>query len=443
MFSSRAQRSRWLACLLACLSGSLGMAHAANPCNTSVTWQQADSGIGGTGQQADAGMGGTGRMAQGGIGGTGALAESGIGGTGIVGVVTGFASLCVNGLEIFYDAGTPTEINGQPSSASHVNLGQVVAVQAAAQGGSLHATRIQVVPVMTAPVEAVEVAAQGTGSLQRVRMLGQDIRIPEGLLGRNILEVGRMVSLSGFYRPDGTWLLLRADPAEDTAPVTLNGVLDAQGRMAGVPLVNLPASQPGQVLQEQALQGQDMQVQGHWDGQQLHVARVSTGAIGALARAGQAVGIQGYVADGATPATWQLNGHTVTRNAQTRIIGQPLAGVNLVIVRGTLGARGEILASEIEHGHERDLLERGGSPLRPERLPPPGTYSGHPAIDHAHVLPHIEAPLGEAAQHLERPPRPERPEHGEGIERFQPAGRPGGLDMHRPERPPRPPRPGR
>src|ERR1700687_2638762 len=52
-----------------------------------------------------------------GIGGTGApakthLSDRGIGGTGIVGVVTGFASICVDGLEVRLDKTASVSING-------------------------------------------------------------------------------------------------------------------------------------------------------------------------------------------------------------------------------------------------------------------------------------------------------------------------------------------
>lgn len=76
----------------------------AGVCNSGIggTGNQKD-GIGGTGQQAHDGIGGTGISADSGIGGTGQQAQEGIGGTGIIGVITGFASVCVNGLEILYD----------------------------------------------------------------------------------------------------------------------------------------------------------------------------------------------------------------------------------------------------------------------------------------------------------------------------------------------------
>src|ERR1700760_2738588 len=60
-------------------------------------------------------------LAERGIGGPGQparslVAERGIGGTGIVGVVTGFASVCVDGLEVRVDRNVSVSINGAAAS---------------------------------------------------------------------------------------------------------------------------------------------------------------------------------------------------------------------------------------------------------------------------------------------------------------------------------------
>ena len=84
---------------------------------------------------AEGGIGGTGAPAlldnlppesmvgRPGIGGTGA-AEGGIGGTGLIGVITGFASICVNGVEVFYDASTPVSADGLSMSLSTLAVGE-------------------------------------------------------------------------------------------------------------------------------------------------------------------------------------------------------------------------------------------------------------------------------------------------------------------------------
>jgi hypothetical protein len=70
-------------------------------------------------------------LAERGIGGTGTppgnpeLADRGIGGTGIVGVITGFASVCVDGLEIAYDRSAAVDIDGAAGTPAALRVGQI------------------------------------------------------------------------------------------------------------------------------------------------------------------------------------------------------------------------------------------------------------------------------------------------------------------------------
>ena len=96
-------------------------------------------GMGGTGRSKDEdGIGGTGRSTGSeGIGGTGrSPAESGSGSArdfGFIGVIAGFASICVNGQEIHFDPATAIQIDGKAASAAQLSLGQMVSVAAEAR----------------------------------------------------------------------------------------------------------------------------------------------------------------------------------------------------------------------------------------------------------------------------------------------------------------------
>ena len=141
-------------------------------------------GIGGTGAVAAAdpgGIGGTGRMAQEG---------SGIGGTGIVGVVTGFASVCVNGVEVEVEADTPVRRDGEGASLRVLAVGQLVAVRAQGAGTELRAQRIEVLDAVVGPVEGIDKGPQV------LRVLGQRVRVltPADLAP---LNVGDWVRVSG------------------------------------------------------------------------------------------------------------------------------------------------------------------------------------------------------------------------------------------------------
>ncbi len=149
-----------------------------------------------------------------GIGGTGAsfgdhLSDRGIGGTGIVGVVTGFASICVNGLEVRYDSDTPVDIDGSPSSATKLRVGQVVAVRAVDPAGSAalpaFARVITVRTEIAGPIEAVHV---GTNVMT---IAGQRVVVAGTTWGANRFGLGDWTAVSGLRQADGTIAASRLD----------------------------------------------------------------------------------------------------------------------------------------------------------------------------------------------------------------------------------------
>ncbi len=107
----------------------------------------------------------------GGVGGTGApiLRPGGTGGTGIVGTITGFASICVNGMEVHYGKDVPVSENGAPASSAHLAIGQVVAVEAIATQRGLQAGRISILNVYEGPLTALPNASAP------LRVMGQPV----------------------------------------------------------------------------------------------------------------------------------------------------------------------------------------------------------------------------------------------------------------------------
>src|SRR3984957_18086835 len=82
---------------------------------------------------SDRGIGGTGAPAPGPL-----ISDRGIGGTGIVGVITGFGSVFVDGLEVAYAPGTPMTVDGEAGTPDALHVGQVAAIVASDDQG-LHA----------------------------------------------------------------------------------------------------------------------------------------------------------------------------------------------------------------------------------------------------------------------------------------------------------------
>jgi hypothetical protein len=167
-------------------------------------------GTGGTGVDPG-GTGGTG-VDPGGIGGTGQRAEAEIG---VLGVITGFGSICVNGIEVHYDAGTPVAFNGDLSSAKALGIGQLVSVLAVGTGTQARAQWIDIVDAVVGPVTAAESA----GSLLQVNK--ERVRIePSTVLGPGLeraqlasAQVGDILRVSGLRNAEGIIVATRVESA--------------------------------------------------------------------------------------------------------------------------------------------------------------------------------------------------------------------------------------
>ena len=210
----------------------------------------AERGIGGTGAIAgtpsggqDRGIGGTGAIAAAqdrGIGGTGAVADSnqtgsqtggqdrGIGGTGIVGTVTGFASVCVNGLEVLYDDALPVALEDGWMRPDSLRVGQVVVLEAAGEGQVLRARRMAVRHEVSGPVGSV---SEGDGG-RALTVAGQRVRLDDSTRGGTAWAPGDWITVSGLRDPSGAIVATRID-RRAPGPVTVHGLLarDADGSL--------------------------------------------------------------------------------------------------------------------------------------------------------------------------------------------------------------------
>ncbi|MFO1025299.1 MAG: DUF5666 domain-containing protein [Acetobacteraceae bacterium] len=153
-------------------------------------------------------------LADRGIGGTGVsfgdrLTDRGIGGTGIVGVVTGFASICVGGLEVRYDGNVPVDIDGNVAAPNQLRVGQVVAIRAAvpAAGTSLPswARFISIRTEVAGPIEAVDVDRNA------MTVAGQRVVMQPSTWGASHFGLGDWVAVGGLRRSDGTIMASRLD----------------------------------------------------------------------------------------------------------------------------------------------------------------------------------------------------------------------------------------
>ena len=186
-------------------------------------------GIGGTGAPqsttavgSTGGIGGTGQIASpGGIGGTGAPNE----GVGIVGIVTGFASVCVNGVEVHFEAATPTSENGAASHPAALAVGQLVSIEAVAGPHGLVARGIAIVNALEGPITRLPKGGKFIEVLGQTVALMPDTR---GLSGKG-LAPGQMVKVAGLVGADGKLTATRLTAAPGLTRSSVVGAVGGKG----------------------------------------------------------------------------------------------------------------------------------------------------------------------------------------------------------------------
>jgi hypothetical protein len=320
----------------------------AKPDGVGGTGVNASSGVGGTGIDSGSGLGGTGVQAEG-IGGTGIQTAEGIGGTGIVGVITGFASVCVNGVEVEYDNKTAVDVDGQSASISDLNIGQVVAIDAASNRDQLKALRISVSHAMVGKLEKINLAQN---SLQ---IMGQSIKISPATLGLTNLQINQTVKLSGLTSSNGLVHAMRLDVAAPDTPSLISGVLDSNSQINGVKIANTGKTDAGSYVQ----------ISGQWDGNALQALQVKESAVHRVVRVADNVIVQG-LAPMSEKYDLKVQNRQIYTDANTQVHRAGKGEYQSVIVRGKLDSAGKLNARSVEYSPAERLLERGGSKQRPE-----------------------------------------------------------------------------
>jgi hypothetical protein len=229
------------------------------------------------GGDGEGGIGGTGHvppLSRGGIGGTGAPVSGDVSSEvkrlalkpgeaiGVVGVVTGFGSVCVNGMRLQMDESTPVSENGRQANASRLAVGQFVSIDARATENGLRASEVAIVHLMEGPVSE----RPGGG----IAVMGQPVDLLPGARVADGLTPGTLVHVSGMRTPEGRIRASRIVRAHALQHASVIGDISRDGSGASlIEGVKLRGELP--VLSGARSTGQWM-LTGHWDGDAL-VAR--------------------------------------------------------------------------------------------------------------------------------------------------------------------------
>ncbi len=152
-------------------------------------------------EDKDIGLGGTGMLA-----GAGSDTGSGLGGTGIIGEITGFGSIFVNGIEIEYDDKTAFTINGETSAHQQLEIGDVVEVLTV---DDKQHTQAQIINLRHEVIGVVESVEPQTYSFT---VNGQSVI--QSIVKSTFPEVGTTVAVAGFRIDEQTIVSTRVTPAK-------------------------------------------------------------------------------------------------------------------------------------------------------------------------------------------------------------------------------------
>ena len=418
----------WMVILAVWLACGAGTVHAAACVDIA---QQPTGGIGGTGYQAPTGgIGGTGQLVvrDNGIGGTGSPVPTVAQSTGVVGTITGFASICVNGLEIHYDSKTPVTINGRPASLQQMAVGQLVLVDAEPMAHGLQTRQISILNSVEGPVlSAVELLRPE----QYVQVMGQTIKITAQTRGSAMyqpLAAGQTVLVSGHRNAAGVVIASRIDHSAPLAQQSVIGTLTKKaGRTRVAQLkVDLEVNAP---LDQQVL------LTGDWDGQKLSVKQIHPEPTTRFTTLVKQVVLESIVQHVQPNGEFKIGRFNVRSDVNTQVLGGQLRANQQVRVSGRVDAADQVIAERVEIDRmshlefsTRDSQRKLGHTRRNHH-----TEAQHKAALHAQQADQrqlaraenlrsvqIEPPRkNERPERIERPEQSERPERPEKMQRTE------------------------
>ena len=385
--------------------------------------QMAQQGVGGTGRgiggtgAPERGIGGTGRS-EGGIGGTGSP-QGGISGTGIVGTVTGFGSVWVNGLEVQFAPQTPVAQEGQPTSAGTLAVGQVVAIHADAGPKGYQARQIQIVHAVSGIAQAVP------GKPQQLLVVGQrveitpqtrlsDVRTPGKALSAP-LGAGAYVHVSGLRRADGVIVASRLEQDTPSPQVVLHGevsVANGVVRVGGI-RVKVPQALDKEVL----VDGHAVRLEGTWKNGTLVAQQVTADPVETLRQQVEQLVLETYVEPGETPGTYRAGNLMVTVAAAGGSAMPTAAGLSAgpVVVSGAMQGPGTLTAGRMEASPGLSMPSPTENTQEPHEVKTP--VGGTPTESESQAGTADAAGGAQAVEHPEIPDLPEKAETPERLDR--------------------------
>jgi hypothetical protein len=323
-----------------------------NPVGTGGTGRV---GTGGTGKQAGVvnpvGTGGTGRV------GTGGSGQA----VGIVGTITGFASICIDGVEVSYTPTTTVSVNGLPGSLNNLAVGQVVTVSAAGDGsdsGIVSGVQVSILNAAAGPIATISASAQSFTILgQNVRVTAQTlIADATGIKTFDFLQTGALVRVSGLRLANGDIVASRVETALSLEQASVLGPVTASDA-TGFSIYGLRVAY-ADITGSSSVTSGEVMVSGLLSGGNLQPQRIAVGPSLSFAQQIDHLVLEGYI-DSIGTASLTVGGVSVSLAATPLVSSGNIADLR---VNQRIQVYGRLLP---DHSIAADFLRLVRDPLAP------------------------------------------------------------------------------
>ena len=309
----------------------------------------------------------------GGSGGTSSLTSNGAATT-AQGVITGFGSVFVNGVEYFVGNNTSINMDGTDKPESDLQVGMLVTVQGTvnADGKIGMAKSIHYADLMEGVVTANSVGTNGTGTLT---VMGQTVTVTAdtifdskvaGITSPNLIQIGNIVEVSGYASSTGDVTATRIEVK--AASQAAGTVIEVKGIISNLDTTNSTFTLGGLTVDYSGLTSANLPSTPLADGQYVEVKSTTlfdgTGSLVASnieqeddefkhheGTAGEDLEIKGLVTADFANNQFELNGRTILIDSTTRIengtVAQLVKGTT-VKVHSHFDANGDLVADKID-----------------------------------------------------------------------------------------------
>jgi hypothetical protein len=279
----------------------------------------------------------------------------------VVGPITGFGSIVVNGVHYAVDHAS-VEVDGDPGTVAELELGEVVAIvgERDASGATGTADTVQFRTNVRGPITAVDATTSELTVLHQKVIVGPSTILDLGALPAafSSFNVGDFVAVSGFVSAQGAIEATRVATASSSADLLVLGVVSGLDSAAlhfdlGTLVVDY----------SQAVLIEDFATGGPSNGDRVIVKGGSVAPSGALVASavkhvlddsgqpGRESEVEGLITRFVSALDFDVAGKPVTTTASTTYTGGNAGALALnarVEVEGTTDANGTIVAGRVE-----------------------------------------------------------------------------------------------